>query len=222
MSIAEAIVNRHSVRDYTDQKIEGDVLDKLQSEIEWCNQKSGLNIQLVTDEPEAFSGMMAHYGKFRNAHNYVALIGQKSSTLDEAIGYYGQHIALIAQELGLNTCWVALTFRKRKTRCAINAGEKLVCVLSIGYGRTQGVPHKSKPLAQLTSVAQGNMPVWFAKGMEAAQLAPTATNQQKFLIGLKDGAVSIEATGGFYSNVDLGIVKYHFEVGAGTENFTWC
>ena len=33
--------------------------------------------------------------------------------------------------------------------------------------------------------------------------------------------VFAKSLGGFYSKVDLGIVKYHFEVGAGTENFRW-
>ena len=65
------------------------------------------------------------------------------------------------------------------------------------------------------------MPAWFRSGMEAALLAPTATNQQKFLLTLDGNAVQAEATGGFYSKVDLGIVKYHFEIGAGTDHFTW-
>ncbi|MFR4700307.1 MAG: nitroreductase, partial [Christensenellaceae bacterium] len=34
-----------------------------------------------------------------------------------------------------------------------------------------------------------------------------------------EGKVSARATGGFYSKRDLGIVKYHFEIGAG--NFSW-
>lgn len=65
------------------------------------------------------------------------------------------------------------------------------------------------------------MPEWFEKGMKSALLAPTATNQQKFLFTLDQNHVSVRSTGGFYSKVDLGIVKYHFEVGAGIENFHW-
>ena len=140
--------------------------------------------------------------------------------MDEAIGYYGQQVALKAQQLGLNTCWVAMTFRKRKSRCVLSAGEKLLCVLALGYGKTQGVPHKSKPMEDLCQV-EGQMPDWFRQGMEAAMLAPTATNQQKFQITLADGKVTAKSTGGFYSMVDLGIVKYHFEVGAGRDRFTW-
>ena len=46
-------------------------------------------------------------------------------------------------------------------------------------------------------------------------------NQQKFKFALEDGAVAASAGMGFYSKIDLGIAKYHFEVGAGRENFRW-
>lgn len=222
MDIIKAIEMRHSVRSYTNKKLSQTVISQLQDEINRCNKESGLHIQLVTDEPKAFDNFMAHYGKFNGVQNYIALIGEKSPELDENIGYYGERIALFAQMLGLNTCWVAMTFGKRatKNRCQINAGEKLVCVLALGYGKTQGVQHKSKAIEDVCKTEKG-MPEWFEKGMKSALLAPTATNQQKFLFTLDQNHVSVRATGGFYSKVDLGIVKYHFEVGAGIENFHW-
>lgn len=217
----EAMQNRHSVRSYDDRPIPEEILKTLRTEIQTCNSEYGLNIQLVTDEPQAFSGMMAHYGSFRGVKNYIALIGPKGPDLDEKLGYYGERIVLEAQRLGLNTCWVALTFSKGKTRHLIGKGEKLVCVISLGYGTTQGVPHKNKPMEKLCAV-QGTVPQWFQRGMDAVLLAPTATNQQKFRFSLiGDGKVKAESTGGFYSKVDLGIVKYHFEIGAGKDLFQW-
>jgi nitroreductase len=216
MTIQEAILARHAVRSYTDQKIPEDVVSRLKAEIDACNEQSGLHIQLVTDEPHAFDGMMAHYGKFSGVQNYIALIGPKSSRLEEQAGYYGERAALLAQTLGLNTCWVAMSFSKgaAKKRCTIAAGEKLVCVLALGYGATQGVPHRSKPMEALCRV-DGAMPDWFRAGMEAAMLAPTAVNQQKFLITLSGDRAEAKSLGGFYSMVDLGIVRYHFEIGSG-------
>lgn len=220
MTIQDAIQNRHSVRSYENKPIPADILDELKREIEACNHESGLHIQLIADEPKAFSGFMAHYGKFSGVSNYISLVGKKSPDLDEKLGYYGERLALKAQMLGLNTCWVALTFSKRKCADQINSGEKRVCVISLGYGSTQGIPHKSKPIERLCSVS-GEMPDWFRAGMEAARLAPTAMNQQQFLFSLNGNIVSAKATGGVCSKVDLGIVKYHFEIGAGTENFHW-
>ncbi len=123
-------------------------------------------------------------------------------------------IVLYAQQLGLNTCWVGLTYSKVKGVFQIGAGEKLCCVIAIGYGSTQGSSHKSKSVEAVSQV-DGAMPDWFRRGVEAALLAPTALNQQKFQFSLSGNQVSAKAGRGFYSKVDLGIVKYHFELGAG-------
>lgn len=220
MELMEAIKSRHAVRQYTDRPIPAAVLAALQAEAAACNAESGLHIQLAADEPEAFGRGLAHYGKFSGVRNYLAFIGPKGPDLDEKIGYYGERLVLKAQQLGLNSCWVALTFRRGKCRCTVAPGEKLVCVAALGYGTTQGVPHRSRPLEALCRV-KGEMPDWFRAGMEAALLAPTAVNQQKFRLTLEGDAVRAESTGGFYSKVDLGIVKYHFEAGAGRDQFTW-
>lgn len=219
MELMEAMRRRHSVRQYTDRPLPPEVLADLEGEMAACNAEGGLHIQLAVGEPEAFEGVLAHYGKFRGVQNYLTLIGPRGS--DGKLGYYGERLALRATQLGLDSCWVALTFRKGRCRCVTAPGEKLVCVIALGYGETHGIPHRSKALEQVVRV-NGGMPAWFRAGAEAALLAPTATNQQKFRLTLEPGnRVRAEATGGFYSQVDLGIVKYHFEAGAGRENFTW-
>lgn len=220
MDLLEAIKARHSVRSYTDKKIEGKVLEQLRQTINEANQESGLHIQLSLNEPIAFTGMMARYGKFNNVKNYITLVGKKSSDLDEQCGYYGEKIVLKAQQLGLHTCWVAMTYRKSKSHAKINAGEKLLLVISIGYGDNPGVPHKTKPLEELCKV-NGTMPEWFRQGMNAVQLAPTATNQQKFLFELNGNTVKATKGNGFYTKIDLGIAKYHFEAGAGNKDWKW-
>lgn len=221
MDILEAMQRRHSVRQYVDRPIPTDVRERLQREIDACNREGALHLQLVCDEPAAFSGTMAHYGKFSGVQNYIAVVGKKAPDLEERAGYYGERVVLLAQQLGLNTCWVALTFSKRKARFTLGEGEKLVLVIALGYGVTQGAPHRSKPLPQLTR-CPGPMPDWFRAGAEYAMLAPTAVNQQKFLLELTgDSAVHATAPRGLYTRLDLGIVKYHFEQGAGVENFHW-
>lgn len=222
MTILEAIEQRHSVRSYLDKKIPLEVVGKLQEEINACNKEGNLHIQLVTNESKAFDGMMAHYGKFKGVQNYIALVGKKASDLDEKLGYYGERIVLLAQMLGLNTCWVAMTVSKGvvKKNIEIAGGEKLGIVISLGYGESQGVPHKSKSMEAL-AVIHTSTPQWFIDGMKSVMCAPTAMNQQKFVISYEDKKVNAKSLGGFYSKVDLGIVKYHFEVGAGKENFDW-
>jgi hypothetical protein len=212
MDILEIMKERHSVRQYSGKKIESRVREALAALAGECNRESGLSIQILYDEPKCFDSMMAHYGKFSGVDNYVALVGKKGADLDEKAGYYGEKLVLKAQELGLNTCWVAMTHGKSAAN--IKKGEKLVCIIALGYGVTQGTAHKNKPVEQLCNCAS-NMPNWFSEGMEAALLAPTAINQQKFYITLENGRVSARAGKGFYTKMDLGIVKYHFEAVTG-------
>lgn len=212
MDILERMKARHSVRQYNGKKIEDDKREALIALVNECNKESGMHIQIFFDEPKCFDSMMAHYGKFDGVENYIALVGEKGVGLDEAAGYQGEKLVLRAQELGLNTCWVAMTHGK--SAAEIRKGEKQACIIALGYGAVQGVPHQSKAVEQLCNCAQ-DMPDWFAKGMEAAMLAPTAMNQQKFYITLEDGKVSAKAGKGFYAKMDLGIVKYHFEAVTG-------
>ena len=165
------------------------------------------------------------------AHPDFSVAGQKTDDLEERIGYYGEQLVLLAQILGLNTCWVGLSYSKVPGTYVLEEGEKIACYIAIGYGETQGVGHKVKTVEQVSRSAlplgssknvSDTTPAWFKKGVEAALLAPTAVNQQKFsfeYVGIKDGRHQVCAKKGFsmigYTKIDLGIAKYHFEIGAG-------
>ena len=128
---------------------------------------------------------------------------------------------LYAQSLGLNTCWVAMSFERRAVPARTEEGLVLHDVIALGYGVTQGVPHRSKPVSSVARITP-DAPEWFRRGVEAALLAPTAINQQRFwLEQVGDRGVKAKALLGPCSKTDLGIVKYHFELGAGKENFEW-
>ncbi len=219
MDNMEIMKQRHSVRQYLDKPIPDEIRRELDSFVALCNEESGLNIQICYDEPECFNSRMAHYGKFENAGNYIAMIGKKSPDLEEKCGYYGEKAVLKAQELGLNTCWVALTHGKSKAK--VSSGEKEAIIISLGYGKTQGHERKSKSAAEVSNI-DSSSPEWFKNGVEAALLAPTAINQQKFKFILDGGKVIAKPSGiGTNLKIDLGIAKCHFEIGAGKENFKW-
>ena len=200
---------RHSVRQYSDKKIDGDVKTKLDTYVASINEESGLSMQIFYNEPNCFNSMLAHYGKFSNVKNYIAIVGKKEE--QEKAGYYGEKLVLKCQELGLNTCWVALTHGKVNVQT--KQQQKLLILIALGYGTNTGVAHKSKPIKELCK--EDAYPEWFMKGMEAVSLAPTAMNQQKFLFEMKNGQIYAKALRGFYSKIDLGIVKYHFEAVTG-------
>ena len=223
MTELEAIRSRHSVRKYTERPIETATIAALRSEIERTNAESGLHIQLITDEPKAFSSGMWKYGQFSGVRNYLVMAGPKGNAAEEKIGYYGEKLVLLAQAFGLNTCWVGLTYKKIPGTFSLMDWEIVHCVIALGYGTMPGIQHPQKN-AENFYECKGIAPDWFKAGVEAALLAPTAVNQQKFKFVLNENG-TVEAKALFsmvgYTHIDLGIVKYHFEVGAGKDNFQW-
>ena len=81
-TLQEAIIARHSVRQYKEQPIEAEKIQQLQDLVDQCNREGGLHIQLVTDEPNAFSSFIAHYSKFHGVRNYIAMICRKGDDVN--------------------------------------------------------------------------------------------------------------------------------------------
>ena len=219
MTELEAIQARHSVRSFLPDPLTDELKHQLTECLFRCNLEGNLHMELVTDEPGAFSGPLAHYGKFSGVRNYLVIMGRQADDLQERAGYWGEKFVLTCQMLGLNTCWVGLTFSKRRLPVHPAKDEKLVCVIALGYGATPGTGRRSKSMADVTNAAYA--PEWFARGVDAALLAPTAMNHQKFRLDLEGDKVRITAMRGPFSRVDLGIVQSHFEIGSGRARSCW-
>lgn len=219
-NIMETIRSRHSVRSYQPTPIAPDIMDALQAIIDECARESGLNIQLVADNPEAFD-VVGKFGLIRGASSHISFVA-KDKSHDEAMGYWGQKIVLAAQDLGLNTCWMGI-FAKKKAAAKLGDGEKIRIAIAVGYGKTSGSPRKTKSIEELSAVKCAEMPGWFEAAMEAAQLAPTAVNAQNFKIILhEDGkSVTVEAPSSAFGAFNLGIVKCNFELAANYYEADW-
>ena len=216
VTLKEAMEARHSVRAYTDEKVPEEIRKTLSDAVSEANREGDLHISIRWDDPEGFDSRLAHYGNFRNVSNYIVLAGKKSGDFDLRCGYYGEKLVLLAQSLGLNTCWAALTFNKRKVKELLAPGESLCMVIALGYGASPGHPHRGKAYEDVCDVTDA--PAWFREGVEAALLAPTAVNQQKFFFSLEGEKAVLRAKGiGTCLQTDLGIVKYHFEAASGHE-----
>lgn len=216
--LLKAIPERHSVRSYLDKPIPQEIVEALNAEIRRVNQEGNLHIQLVTNEPNAFRGMHS-YGAFKGVANYFVMAGAKSADLEHRLGYYGEQLVLKAQTLGLNTCWVGLTYKKTPGTFQLAVGEKISCVIALGYGADNGRVRRSKGAEEVSNL-KADSPQWFKDAVEAALKAPTAVNQQKFRFDLIADApvpeVRAKATFSLmgYTQMDLGIAKLHFELGA--------
>lgn len=213
MTEIEAIRARHSVRTYESRPIGPEKADRLRALIEEVNTEGNLHLQFLEDAGKTFSHLLSRAMGLGSAPSVIACVGPEDDALEERVGYYGERLVLAAQSMGLNTCWAG-TFNKSGVPAEIGAGERLVIVIAVGYGKSQGKQRRSKTAEQV-SAAPGVRPDWFDCGVEAALQAPTAVNQQSFETRLNaDGSVDFTDKGGPFSKVDLGIVKYHFTVGA--------
>ncbi len=214
MNEIDAIRQRHSVRQYKADRIEDKKVALIKAKIDELNAEGDLNLQFIEDADKTYNKLFNRVSGLGSAPSVIACVGKDDKSLDQRVGYYGEKLVLYAQTLGLNTCWTG-TFNRKNISADIPDGERLVISIAIGYGKDSGKEHKSKSKEQL-SASSAQRPEWFEKGVEMALLAPTAINQQKFLIKLNDDeTVEFIDKGGVLSQVDLGIVKCHFEIGSG-------
>lgn len=219
MTELEAIKARHAVRNYTAKPLPPAIIDELKKEINQCNQLGQLHIQLVTENEGVFKSFIPILGRFKNVKNYIALVTKKQGNFYVECGYYGAYLMIKAQQAGLNSCFVTNTYNAKKCQISLASNEKLVGVIAIGYGTTNGTQHKSKSIENLCNLCHDK---WFINGMNAAVLAPTGLNKQNFFIETNRNTVSICTNDNSpMSQINTGIVKYHFEIGAGKENFNW-
>lgn len=218
MSMKEAMYKRHTVRKYTDKAIPAEITEQLNRRITENNQKYNLAIRFKENDTNAFHSIIKLI-LAKGVKNYFIMVGEDAPDLDERLGYSGADLMLYAQTLGLNTWWVGGTFNRKKISGMI-PGAKVIGVIAVGYGATQGAPHKTKKSEEVSSY-HGTAPSWFRTGVEAALLAPTALAKQAFFIKGKGHGVSITCDNGIFSGADKGLIKYHFELGAGKGNFDW-
>ncbi len=222
MNLLEAIHERHTVRKFNGQAIEGEALAVLEKMIAEANEEGNLHIQLVNGVENAFENFVIHYGVWENITNYIALIGKDTEDLDQKSGYYGEKLVLAAQMLGLRTGWLDTVngHEVHVPEIDVAEGERIVCCIAIGVSEQNGFGPKLKPVED-RCVVVGEAPEWFWKGMEYARLAPTAGNQQLWTITYEGDQLSIASTPGHLEKVDEGIAQYHFELGAGKDHSIW-
>lgn len=218
MDMKEAMEKRHMVRKYTDEPLSEEIIEKLNKRIEFNNNRYNLKMKLMINNENAVNAIIKLL-LAKGVKNYIILAGYDNLNLDEKLGYSGADVMLYAQTLGLNTWWVGGTYNRSVAKYVDN--KKVIGIIAVGYGQTQGVPHKSKTMADVSKYNETIIPAWFMNGVDAALLAPTALNKQDFMMIGNGNKVSIQCDNGIFTGANVGLIKYHFELGAGKENFEW-
>ena len=218
MDLKEAMQKRHMVRKYIDKSLPDDLINRINERISMNNEKHKLSMKLMINNNKGVNSIMKLI-MAKGVNNFIILAGDNSENLDERLGYSGADIMLYAQTLGLNTWWVGGTFNRSVSQYVEN--KKVTGIIAIGYGESQGKPHKSKMVEDVSKYNGTVIPSWFISGVDGALLAPTALNKQDFMIIGDGNKVKIECDNGIFTGSNVGLIKYHFELGAGKDNFEW-
>lgn len=218
MDMKQAMSERHMVRKYTDKPIPTEVAQKIGGRLNDINREYRTDIKLIRGDSTAFNAAIKLV-LAKGVRNYFILAGKTAPDLRERLGMAGADLTLFCQTLGLNTWWVGGTYSHAKMAQKA-PDDEVIGIIAVGYGATQGKPHKSKS-AQEVATYEGSEPEWFKNGVKAALLAPTALNKQAFTIKGVGDEVSITYEPGTFSGEDLGLVKYHFALGADDHPFSW-
>lgn len=219
MDMKQAMRERHVVRKYLDTPLDGHIVEQLNQRVAEDNAAYGTDIRLVVDGAPVLNAIVALIAA-KNVNNYFIVCAQDSPGVDEQLGRCSADLMLYAQTLGLNTWWVGGTFNRKAVERQVEPDRRVFGVVVVGYGKTQGQAHTSKRPDEVASY-EGDAPEWFTAGVAAALLAPTARNKQAFRIAGSGRSVSFSCDNGLFSGVDAGLVKHHFELGAGIDNFEW-
>ena len=218
MDLKEAMQKRHMVRKYIDKSLPDDLINRINERISMNNEKHKLSMKLMINNNKGVNSIMKLI-MAKGVNNFIILAGDNSENLDERLGYSGADIMLYAQTLGLNTWWVGGTFNRSVSQYVEN--KKVTGIIAIGYGESQGKPHKSKMVEDVSKYNGTVIPSWFISGVDGALLAPTALNKQDFMIIGDGNKVKIECDNGIFTGSNVVLIKYHFELGAVKENFEW-
>ena len=220
MDLAQAMHARHAVRRYLSRPLAPEAAAALEDAAARLGAEHGVSLRLVLNAPEVFSGPLARAAGFRGVNDVLVLSGKKGLDAQEAAGYCGEYLVLLAQTLGLNTCWVGGSYRKTPAVAPAAKGERVFAVIAVGYGAELGTPHRSRRPEEVGK-AFGEWPDWFRRGVEAALLAPTAFNRQRFRFILSGDRVLSGTVRVPFGHLDLGIAKLHFELGSGKDRSAW-
>ena len=228
----QAIVIRTSRRSFHGRAVEEAKLDRIERLCEDFRPFPSARAELVRRSPgTVFRGFIGSYGSITGALHYLAFIGDEGKpAVEEGVGYTGEGIILEAALLGLGTCWVSGFFRQdaAKRDVALGPGERIYAVSPLGYAERERTAKDriysalagSEKRKALSEIVSGSAPLpWQSAAVEAARLAPSATNRQPWRFILTPGAITVrmdgsKGSGRYPKRLDCGIAMLHLEVGA--------
>jgi hypothetical protein len=226
MDLMNAINIRHSRRAYDGKSLPLETAIKLHDFAAEYSKVPGVDIRFVPNNGNAFNGITKSYGFFTGVNNYFFLVRNKDNPKSSVkLGYYGELLVLRCTELGLDTCWVGVSYAARELAQYIEDDQVVECAITVGNSPKRQTFQEHllhvlfPPRSNLYESEVDNPPDWFLSGMAAVAKAPSLYNRHSpHFIYHKDGTVSVSSKpleSESLNGIDLGIARLHFEIGSG-------
>lgn len=243
--IEDLITRRMSTRTYSDKMVNEEDREAL---LEFTRPlECDLYRFAIVDYAMSEGKKLNTYGLIRNAKTLLVAIGRRSLARDNKaavdFGYDFEKIILKATDLGIDTCWMGMSYKEDALRELAGVGndERIVMASPIGYSKGDNIldkltrysikAHKRLSFESIFSHGKIGVPLTELKDeryricLEMLRRSPSAGNAQPWRVVQTEGGFDFYSKAKkIYDNLkdkridftynDMGIAKCHFELTA--------
>lgn len=229
-SIFQLIKSRQSIRTYSSEPIESEILDKIQEYIDNITNPFNRKVCIEILKPNNYqTNKLGTYGVIKNPSYFLVAYCEDKPFALEALGYAFEKVILYCTSLNLGTVWLGGTFNKSKFAKAVNLKEGYILpvVSPVGYPGLRRSPigfligsnhNKREPFSKLFSRNDFYTPMSkkqagiYGDALEAVRLAPSSMNCQPWRVVYNDEGIHFYKTASKDINkIDMGIALCHFD-----------
>lgn len=173
----------------------------------------GARLALLHVEENLFTGTVLGVGRITGCTAIAAVIASADAERSRIhAGILGETFCLEACSMGLATCWVSGTYRKRMLTVDLRPGEAVLAIIAVGVpsGQQPPIVRRRKPLEKICGGDVSRWPENMRRVAEAVREAPSAMNMQPWQLNLASSRLTIDTAD--RAQLELGIALCHAEL----------
>ncbi|WP_125153046.1 nitroreductase family protein [Clostridium rectalis] len=233
MDLIDAISNRHSVREYENEQVNLDTLEKIEKKIskaERLFKDIDMNVHIVKDGEKVFkilNGIISNYGKVKAPH-YLVITSEKKHGYLENIGFTLEGIVLELTSMGLGSCWIGSGLKENllNTIIKIPLNNEPIIVIAFGYEKSNKMRKNYHKRKNIIEFASGDFQGGWIDILELVRKAPSSMNFQPWRIFKENDIINLYSIKRKFiakkledlNKIDCGIAASHLLLGAKSFN----